>query len=276
MRASSPDQSFSQQSFSQRRRSIAGVKKLPPSSLKKQATALSFGGKTRSQNHAAASRKEFNEHCARVRLQVASFERERSWIINPDKRLWLKYWDWTRSLGVLFLALVSPVDITMRRTFELNSFVIIGFVCNLMFAIDMFLTFNRAYHAPRHLGGRLIFSRKLITRRYFRGWFFVDIVSTLPYDVAFIYLQRSGVDVLSDYGNSVREGSRSRSHASVVPSFHSCTPPFSLRVFLFLVATRCAYICACARYVCVCCVRVLCACAAGRSASPRRSSSSAA
>lgn len=86
----------------------------------------------------------------------------------------------------------------------MNAYVVVGLVCNGMFLFDLILTFNRAYQAPRDKGGRYVYNRRVIARRYLKGWFLVDVVSTIPYDLPLIFLAQSGRDVLNEFQYSIR------------------------------------------------------------------------
>lgn len=44
--------------------------------------------------------------------------------------------------------------------------------------IDIVLTFNLAIYEK----GELIYDRKLIAKEYLRAWFWIDLLSALPYD----------------------------------------------------------------------------------------------
>jgi len=51
---------------------------------------------------------------------------------------------------------------------------------DLCFGLDMILSFQTAYFDET--SQKLVFSRKLIIRRYTSGWLSIDLVSTVPID----------------------------------------------------------------------------------------------
>ena len=57
----------------------------------------------------------------------------------------------------------------------LNRFV------DLYFLLDMVVIFNTAIFDQK--GGKWILDRRTIAKRYFEGWFTLDVLSILPYDV---------------------------------------------------------------------------------------------
>ena len=146
----------------------------------------------------------FREQCDEITIVVNRYFRNCRWIVHESAQWWLAPWDWARMVAVLFLSIVSPVEITVRKGYELNWLTIVGFVWNAMFAADMLINFNRAYATSRDTGGRLIFNRRKIAHRYLRGWFFVDLVSTIPYDMPLVYMAASGRDVEGDFQYTIR------------------------------------------------------------------------
>ena len=60
-------------------------------------------------------------------------------------------------------------------------------MCNrstdVLFFGDMILQFFLAYQESPARGGRWVTSRKLIGLHYVRTWFFIDLISVLPFDL---------------------------------------------------------------------------------------------
>ena len=134
----------------------------------------------------APSSTPFKEHCEAIREKIRQYDHNHRGVISEESHRWLLYWDKIRALSVLFVAVVSPIELTMRRSFEVNAIIITGLAISALFLVDMVLTFNRAYRPKR--GSKYVYNRRMIARRYFRGWFFIDIISTIPYDLAIILL----------------------------------------------------------------------------------------
>lgn len=111
----------------------------------------------------------FTQQCKEIRVLCNRYERSHRFIVSDGgtvkQQRWLRLWDIFRSLCVLILAVVSPIEITMRANFQFNAIVAFGLACNVLFLADMVLTFNRAFKAPRSQGGKYVFSRKAISRR---------------------------------------------------------------------------------------------------------------
>lgn len=63
----------------------------------------------------------------------------------------------------------------MDLTYE---FKVVDSVVNILFAIDILFTFNTAIEDR---DGDLISDRKIVNSRYLRGWFTIDLISTVPF-----------------------------------------------------------------------------------------------
>jgi hypothetical protein len=60
----------------------------------------------------------------------------------------------------------------------IDFFVISEYVITVIFGLDIIFNFNRAYKNKK---GEVIDQRKLIVKRYLKGWFFLDFVSFFPF-----------------------------------------------------------------------------------------------
>ena len=166
--------------------------------------SVSFGRSNTRRSIGEEQRTSFHQQCDEIKIVVNRYFRNRRWVVHESTQRWLVPWDWARMFAVLFLSVVSPVEITVRKDYELNWLTIAGFVWNAMFAADMLITFNRAYAVSRDTDSRLIFNRRNIAHRYLRGWFFVDLVSTIPYDMPLVYMATSGRNVEEDFQYTIR------------------------------------------------------------------------
>ena len=82
----------------------------------------------------------------------------------------------------IFTAMVTPVEVAFL---DEGTYVSVLWVTNRVvdfcFIIDIILTFNLAYQEPMDRGGHWIFQRGMVARNYLVGWFFIDLVSVLPF-----------------------------------------------------------------------------------------------
>ena len=116
-------------------------------------------------------------------------ERKSTHVIRPDSRNMVK-WDSFMVVMLLLIALMSPFEIgflksELKSTMGMMLFVFNRFV-DLAFVVDMVLQFFLAY--PEDIGsnrrtGRLVRDRSRIARHYLRGWFIIDLLSIIPFDM---------------------------------------------------------------------------------------------
>lgn len=105
--------------------------------------------------------------------------------LEPHSRR-MRQWDGVTFMALIFTAVVTPVEVAFTNASRLQSHEIPIFIINrlvdLIFTTDMVLQFFVAYY-DESLGGILVKSRSLIAQRYLRGWFLIDFVSLLPFDL---------------------------------------------------------------------------------------------
>lgn len=77
----------------------------------------------------------------------------------------------------------------MKLTF---IFLLIDGIVNILFAIDILFTFNTAIEDK---DGDLIADRSIVNSRYLKGWFTIDLVSTVPF-VEMFQLMNLGTHLL--------------------------------------------------------------------------------
>lgn len=87
-------------------------------------------------------------------------------------------------------------EIGKHPQFSLSSFQ------DLIFVTDIFLNFRTTFVGP---GGAVISDSNLIRMNYVRGWFVVDLVSCLPYDLMNFMVPSSGGIGEGGFGEEVNE-----------------------------------------------------------------------
>lgn len=106
-------------------------------------------------------------------------------VLNPNYAARL-FWDVITMLIVLVDAMVLPFQIAYKDSdhpdgFD-NGWLI---MTTAWFTVDILVNFNTGYQAgnndPENEPGKIVASRWRIARNYFRNWFGIDIVSTMPW-----------------------------------------------------------------------------------------------
>mmetsp|Transcript_23006 Transcript_23006/g.51880 ORF Transcript_23006/g.51880 Transcript_23006/m.51880 type:complete len:641 (+) Transcript_23006:272-2194(+) len=112
------------------------------------------------------------------------------YLINPDGNFMQK-WDSVTTLALLFTAIVTPYEVaclgaeapadTPFLVLLSDGLWVINQLVNLVFVVDMFLSFQTMYRESARRGGGVVKDLRKIRRRYVRGWFAVDVVSIVPF-----------------------------------------------------------------------------------------------
>ena len=100
------------------------------------------------------------------------------------KAKWLFRWDLSTAVMIVYSVLTVPYrigfDIVIPTLSPLDC---LDIFIDLSFFADMGINFNTAFFDERR--ERIVEDRGRIASRYLRGWFFVDLMSTVPFDRIF-------------------------------------------------------------------------------------------
>eukprot|EP01032_Pedospumella_encystans_P022774 gene22774-25799_t len=89
-------------------------------------------------------------------------------------------WDFFTCSLVIYSLIVIPVRVGFSQLTPSIGFVVVDAFIDGMFFLDICLNFNTAYFDVRHES--YIYSRPMIASHYLEFWFWVDLVSTIPFD----------------------------------------------------------------------------------------------
>ena len=120
------------------------------------------------------------------------FREKGKYIISP--RAWyMRHWDVVMMVLLMFTSIVTPVEVAFLPT-KLNALFFINRCVDFLFVCDIVLNFFVA--VPNPVDGQLIFHHGTIIRMYLKGWFPIDVVSVLPYDLISLLSDNSSVSNL--------------------------------------------------------------------------------
>ena len=88
------------------------------------------------------------------------------------------FWDWFIIVLVLYNAVSIPLEIGFETSTPLAQQVV-DVVVDVFFITDIMINFRTAYHKD---DGELQLDARAISINYARGWFFLDLVASLPID----------------------------------------------------------------------------------------------
>jgi hypothetical protein len=82
------------------------------------------------------------------------------------------------TIVLLITCFLTPYDIAFNVDSQL-WIKIVDYVIDVLFLFDIIIIFNTAFYDDEI---ELIDSRKVIFWTYFKGWFFIDLFSCIPFD----------------------------------------------------------------------------------------------
>ncbi|CAD8072680.1 unnamed protein product [Paramecium sonneborni] len=97
-------------------------------------------------------------------------------VLKPEDRFRIM-WDLFTMLLIFFAILILPLDISF--TIESEFFDNFNYASIAIFSLDILINFNTSYQQK----GQYIIDRKLIAKNYLMAWFWIDLVSTFPFDI---------------------------------------------------------------------------------------------
>jgi hypothetical protein len=95
-------------------------------------------------------------------------------------------WDFFVGILILYSLIVVPLQVGLNIRYGLVGNIFEYFI-DVLFAIDMVLTFLTAYEED----GKMKRNFRQIAKNYLRSWFFPDFISTFPFDAIFAGISES-------------------------------------------------------------------------------------
>eukprot|EP00003_Mantamonas_plastica_P032470 TRINITY_DN882_c0_g1_i3.p1 TRINITY_DN882_c0_g1~~TRINITY_DN882_c0_g1_i3.p1 ORF type:complete len:262 (+),score=16.03 TRINITY_DN882_c0_g1_i3:59-844(+) len=104
---------------------------------------------------------------------------EASWdFIHPHSRF-RRNWDRIVLGCIMYNAFILMFRFSFKVEFELNLFLLVEYMMDLFFVVDVFLNFRTGFtHA-----GSVVRDRERIFSHYVNNWFTVDFISAFPFDI---------------------------------------------------------------------------------------------
>ena len=90
---------------------------------------------------------------------------------------------------ILFLTFYTSVFVPFNVAFKPKAMenwlqLVVDNIVDVFFFLDVVLNFHTTYVNP---AGEVISDPKLIRRNYLRSWFFIDLMSCLPFDIFYAF-----------------------------------------------------------------------------------------
>ena len=104
------------------------------------------------------------------------------WVIDPRRSRLISFWDTVTALALIFTAIVTPYEVSFSNgepnliNFVLNRSVDVIFTCDIV--LQFFIAFPESANYTGQ-GSQWVMDHRRVIRHYLRGWFGIDLVSTL-------------------------------------------------------------------------------------------------
>lgn len=117
-----------------------------------------------------------------MRWRIAKMQ---SGFVEPNSKK-MRRWDMAGMIALLFVALVTPFELAFLLPHPVNGLdditvlYVINRVCDVYFLCDIVLTF---FIPTRNKFGKFVYSHRTTAAKYMKGWFGIDFVASMPYDL---------------------------------------------------------------------------------------------
>lgn len=127
-----------------------------------------------------AETKEMIEYYTRILKETETSER---FVISPKHRM-MEYWDFVTLAFLTYTATITPWEMAFwTHSAAGSAMYILNRIGDAFFSCDMILNFFLIYYNNEK--GREEKDQVKIIFHYLKGWFFVDLLATIPYDALF-------------------------------------------------------------------------------------------
>ncbi|OQR89768.1 Voltage-gated Ion Channel (VIC) Superfamily [Achlya hypogyna] len=99
------------------------------------------------------------------------------WVLHPQDKFIVE-WQLTVALGIVYSTIMVPYRIGFNSD-PTGQGLVVDLVVDALFFVDILVSFRMAYYTAEH---QLVVQSRTITLSYLKGWFFIDLVSTVPID----------------------------------------------------------------------------------------------
>jgi hypothetical protein len=102
-------------------------------------------------------------------------------LINPNS-LRMQKWGIVVLVALIYTALVTPFEVAYLQS-QFNALFIVNRFVDVVFLIDMCMQFFLKVEVHERQGVTWIRDRKVLAMRYMKCWFWIDLISILPFDI---------------------------------------------------------------------------------------------
>lgn len=123
------------------------------------------------------------ERLHKLAQRTKQFSAEKPWyVINPDSNWFATWWQFATFAGLIFVALITPIQVGLLQL-NFDALFVVSILVDLIFFIDMFLQFCTAYSKRTVRGVEWEVRMHRIVAQYLKTWFFLDFITLIPFDL---------------------------------------------------------------------------------------------
>lgn len=123
------------------------------------------------------------ERLQKLAQRTKQFSAEKPWyVINPDSNWFATCWQCATFVGLIFVALITPIQVGLLQL-HFDALFVVSLFVDLIFFVDMFLQFCTAYSKRTVRGVEWEVRMHRIVAQYLKTWFFLDFITLIPFDL---------------------------------------------------------------------------------------------
>ena len=108
-------------------------------------------------------------------------QNRKPWLIYPNDKCKAVYWDVFVSVVLMITLFLTPMNLAFADELDIVLWYnVFNYSIDCIFLIDIFVCFNTACLDEKN---NVIDDRWVICRTYLTGWFAVDVISIVPFDL---------------------------------------------------------------------------------------------
>lgn len=158
-----------------------------PSSIKRLTSSTSTTSKGEGEGMGERGQQPSLFKKANANIMATALEPTR-WVLDPRHRRMAR-WDSFVAVLLLFTAIVTPFEVCFLEPEWRSALFWINRLVDLSFILDIVVNFHLSYYDPNvGASGTYITNLGKIKMRYLKGWFALDFLSVVPFDVLSIML----------------------------------------------------------------------------------------
>ena len=130
----------------------------------------------------------FRTDCAALRHRL----RENSFGLLPPRGRFVQYWDMVTGCALLYTLFVTPFEVGLDLPTRIDALFIVNQCISCIFIVDICVQFFLP--VPDLTKGDGAYERRhwKLATRYFKGWFALDVITILPFDILVLLQVLSG------------------------------------------------------------------------------------